>query len=222
VDARREGASRWRRALAAQVPPSGQPVTKLDESHAGSEKPPLGPASQVACVKTAEWWTTATSAPLLRPGAARYAPRRRTAGRRRAPLSRFIRIALTVSLLGVGTARAERIHIARPIRAAGAGRELLPTAAASALLRSAGTAPACSASSGSVPCQVDMKYYGGPVLSNVKVYDSSWLGWGNQLDAPAESVSYFNVGRVNNLLNALQGRVEELEAQVAEMKAGKK
>jgi len=59
-------------------------------------------------------------------------------------------------------------------------------------------------------------------FSNVKVYDSSWLGWGNQLDAPAESVSYFNVGRVNNLLNALQGRVEELEAQMTEMKAGKK
>lgn len=59
-------------------------------------------------------------------------------------------------------------------------------------------------------------------FTNVKVYDSSWLGYGNALDAPAESVSYFNVARVNNLLNALQSRVEELEAQVSELKAGKK
>lgn len=59
-------------------------------------------------------------------------------------------------------------------------------------------------------------------FTDVKVYDSSWLGWGNQLDAPAESVSFFNVGRVNNLLNALQGRIEELEAQVTELKAARK
>lgn len=59
-------------------------------------------------------------------------------------------------------------------------------------------------------------------FTNVKVYDSSWLGYGNQLDAPAESVSYFNVGRVNNLLNQLQGRVDDLEAQIAELKGGKK
>lgn len=59
-------------------------------------------------------------------------------------------------------------------------------------------------------------------FTNVKVYDSSWLGYGNQLDAPADSVSYFNVARVNNLLNQLQGRIDDLEAQLAEMKAAKK
>jgi thiosulfate/3-mercaptopyruvate sulfurtransferase len=59
-------------------------------------------------------------------------------------------------------------------------------------------------------------------FTNVKVYDASWLGYGNQLDAPAESVSYFNVGRVNNLLNQLQGRVDDLEAQISEMKGAKK
>lgn len=56
-------------------------------------------------------------------------------------------------------------------------------------------------------------------FKNVRVYDSSWLGYGNTLDAPAESVSYFNVSRVNNLLNALQSRVEDLEAQLGELKA---
>jgi len=59
-------------------------------------------------------------------------------------------------------------------------------------------------------------------FTNVKVYDSSWLGYGNQLDAPADSVSYFNVGRVNNLLNQLQGRIDDLEAQISEMKGAKK
>ncbi len=56
-------------------------------------------------------------------------------------------------------------------------------------------------------------------FKNVRVYDSSWLGYGNTLDAPAESVSFFNVARVNSLLNALQGRVEDLEAQLGELKA---
>lgn len=59
-------------------------------------------------------------------------------------------------------------------------------------------------------------------FKNVRVYDSSWLGYGNALDAPAESVSYFNVSRVNSMLNALQGRVEELEAQLSELKAATK
>ncbi len=58
-------------------------------------------------------------------------------------------------------------------------------------------------------------------FEKVKVYDSSWLGYGNQIDAPAESVSYFNVGRVNNLLNQLQGRIEALETQLEELRAKK-
>ena len=59
-------------------------------------------------------------------------------------------------------------------------------------------------------------------FANVKVYDSSWLGYGNTLDAPAESVSYFNVARVNNLLNALQSRIEDLESQISELKTSHK
>lgn len=55
-------------------------------------------------------------------------------------------------------------------------------------------------------------------FSNVKVYDASWLAYGNTLDAPAESVSYFNVGRVNSLLNALQSRVEDLEDRLMRFK----
>lgn len=59
-------------------------------------------------------------------------------------------------------------------------------------------------------------------FTHVRVYDASWLGWGNQLDAPAENVSFFNVGRVNNLLNQLQSRVEDLENQLNALKEGRK
>ncbi len=55
-------------------------------------------------------------------------------------------------------------------------------------------------------------------FKNVKVYDSSWLGWGNEFSAPVESVTYFNVGRVSNTLNQLQGRVDALEAELEQIK----
>ena len=56
---------------------------------------------------------------------------------------------------------------------------------------------------------------------NVKVYDSSWLGYGNTLDAPASNVTFFNVGLMNNRLRALQNRLERLERELTEAKAGK-
>ena len=45
----------------------------------------------------------------------------------------------------------------------------------------------------------------------MKVYDSAWLGYGNTLDAPAENVTFFNVGLLNSRLSALQERVNQLE-----------
>ena len=56
---------------------------------------------------------------------------------------------------------------------------------------------------------------------NVKVYDSSWLGYGNTLDAPAENVTFFNVGLMQGKLNAMQKRVESLEKELATAKAAK-
>lgn len=56
---------------------------------------------------------------------------------------------------------------------------------------------------------------------NVKVYDSSWLGYGNAFDAPAENVTYFNVGRFNGLLMQMQQRIDLLEGQIEELKAAK-
>ena len=58
-------------------------------------------------------------------------------------------------------------------------------------------------------------------FTNVKVYDSSWLGYGNTLDAPANNVTFFNVGLFNSRLSALQDRVNQLEKELAEARAQK-
>jgi thiosulfate/3-mercaptopyruvate sulfurtransferase len=56
---------------------------------------------------------------------------------------------------------------------------------------------------------------------DIKVYDSSWLGYGNRFDAPAENVTYFNVARVNSMINALEARIDELEAELEQLKAAR-
>jgi thiosulfate/3-mercaptopyruvate sulfurtransferase len=58
-------------------------------------------------------------------------------------------------------------------------------------------------------------------FKKVRVYDSSWLGYGNTLDTPAENVTFFNVGLMQGKMNAMQKRVENLEKELAEARAGK-
>lgn len=58
-------------------------------------------------------------------------------------------------------------------------------------------------------------------FTNVKVYDSSWLGYGNTLDAPANNATFFNVGLFNSRLSALQDRVNQLERELAEARVQK-
>jgi thiosulfate/3-mercaptopyruvate sulfurtransferase len=58
-------------------------------------------------------------------------------------------------------------------------------------------------------------------FTNVKVYDSSWLGYGNTLDAPAENVTFFNVGLLNSRISGLQDRINRLEKELAEAKSQK-
>ena len=52
-------------------------------------------------------------------------------------------------------------------------------------------------------------------FKHVRVYDSSWIGYGNRLDAPVEDVSYFNVGNLQSKLNAMQKRIDGLEKELA-------
>ncbi|MBL8491393.1 MAG: sulfurtransferase [Rhodocyclaceae bacterium] len=54
---------------------------------------------------------------------------------------------------------------------------------------------------------------------NVKVYDSSWLGYAARLDAPAERETFFNVGAMNSRLASMQRRMEELERMIGELHA---
>lgn len=56
-------------------------------------------------------------------------------------------------------------------------------------------------------------------FTNVRVYDSSWLGYGNAFDAPVENLTYFNVARVNNLINALQTQIDQLQDEIEALKA---
>lgn len=58
-------------------------------------------------------------------------------------------------------------------------------------------------------------------FKKVRVYDSSWLGYGNTLDAPAANVQYFNVGALNGRLSAMQKRIDELEHQLDEVNKSK-
>lgn len=48
-------------------------------------------------------------------------------------------------------------------------------------------------------------------FSNVKLYDSSWLGYAAALSAPVDNEVFVNVGALNNQIRALEGRINALE-----------
>jgi thiosulfate/3-mercaptopyruvate sulfurtransferase len=52
-------------------------------------------------------------------------------------------------------------------------------------------------------------------FTNVKVYDSSWLGYGNSLELPANNAVFLNVGLLNSRIGAMQNRIEALEKDLA-------
>lgn len=55
-------------------------------------------------------------------------------------------------------------------------------------------------------------------FKDVKVYEPSWLGYAGVLSAPADNETFLNVGALNGRLASLQGRIEELEAELARLK----
>ena len=56
-------------------------------------------------------------------------------------------------------------------------------------------------------------------FKNVRVYDSSWLGYAAKLSAPANNETFFNVGALNGRLAAMQQRIEQLERELTEEKS---
>ncbi|MGD2139719.1 MAG: sulfurtransferase [Burkholderiales bacterium] len=59
-------------------------------------------------------------------------------------------------------------------------------------------------------------------FTKVRVYDASWLGYGNTFEAPAENVSYFSVGRVNRTMRSLQMQIDILQDEIETLKAQQK
>ncbi|MFZ5540652.1 MAG: sulfurtransferase [Pseudomonadota bacterium] len=51
---------------------------------------------------------------------------------------------------------------------------------------------------------------------NIKVYDSSWLGYASVLTAPAEDETWLNVGALQATVQSLEARIEELERRLAQ------
>lgn len=54
-------------------------------------------------------------------------------------------------------------------------------------------------------------------FKNVKVYDTSWLGYSNALSTPVENATVFNVGQMNGKLDAMQRRIEAMERVLSEI-----
>ena len=48
-------------------------------------------------------------------------------------------------------------------------------------------------------------------FKKVKVYDSSWLGWGNNLKAQVSDETFLNVGALNAKMAAMQNKINQLE-----------
>lgn len=48
-------------------------------------------------------------------------------------------------------------------------------------------------------------------FKKVKVYDSSWLGWGNNLTAQVADETFLNVGALNAKMSSMQNRINQLE-----------
>ena len=48
-------------------------------------------------------------------------------------------------------------------------------------------------------------------FKKVKVYDASWLGWGNNLKAQVSDETFLNVGALNAKMAAMQNKINQLE-----------
>ncbi|MGQ9694002.1 MAG: sulfurtransferase [Thermodesulfobacteriota bacterium] len=56
---------------------------------------------------------------------------------------------------------------------------------------------------------------------SVRVYDSSWLGYGNRFDAPVENETFFDVFALTKSMKMMQRRISALEKELLRMKGEK-
>jgi thiosulfate/3-mercaptopyruvate sulfurtransferase len=56
-------------------------------------------------------------------------------------------------------------------------------------------------------------------FENVRVFEESWLGYANNLSAPAESVQFANIGALNTRIRNLEMEIESLKAEVKALHA---
>jgi thiosulfate/3-mercaptopyruvate sulfurtransferase len=59
-------------------------------------------------------------------------------------------------------------------------------------------------------------------FKNVRVYDSSWLGYAARLKAPVANETFFNVGVANGKVAAMQKRIDDLERAVEQLAAAQR
>jgi thiosulfate/3-mercaptopyruvate sulfurtransferase len=59
-------------------------------------------------------------------------------------------------------------------------------------------------------------------FERVRVFEESWLGYGNNLSAPAESVQFVNIGALTSRIRSLETETEALQAEVKALKAAKR
>jgi len=58
-------------------------------------------------------------------------------------------------------------------------------------------------------------------FKKVRVFEEGWLGYGNDLSAPAEAVQFVNIGALNSRIRGLEAEIEALKAEVNALKAAK-
>jgi thiosulfate/3-mercaptopyruvate sulfurtransferase len=59
-------------------------------------------------------------------------------------------------------------------------------------------------------------------FEKVRVFEEGWLGYGNNLSAPAEAVQFVNIGALNSRIRSLETEIETLKAEVKALKAAKR
>lgn len=57
---------------------------------------------------------------------------------------------------------------------------------------------------------------------DVRVYDSSWAGYGNRFDLPAGNETFFDMFALTNRIGTMQQRIDTLEKRLDEVKAERK